>query len=203
MADYMVHDSSYDYQEWFVKRPDCGEVYERTVQDPNFYMSFIWEMEKPILRHELEECRRRLNRPPRILDFACGTGCLLRFVETFHDDITGVDISPFMIDTARQYTKKSRLVVANLCEESWPETETFDFIACFRFLLRAQPELRQSSLVALKKLMRDDGLLLFSIQQNTWSLNMISVLLINWLRHRDNRYMSPAAVRRMLAPHGL
>jgi SAM-dependent methyltransferase len=159
-------------------------VYEEQEYGWGSYSSFIWKIQQPLLRDILQHFCRRINRPIRLLDFACGTGRVTSFMEQFVADIVGVDISPAMVDVARKKTIKTKFVVGDiLCDYSLLQPP-YDVIITFRFLLNAEDDIRRKVLYRLRELIAIDGLLILNVHGN---LNSVRHPVIIWKRWRQSR----------------
>jgi len=110
--------------------------------------SLVWdEHVKPLLR-ELLAREAGLHSASRYLDFACGTGRILKQGLAFFPEGIGVDISIDMLTEARARVPGAQLIQADVTNDSLPEqlNGMFDCVTMFRFLLNAEPELRRSVL---------------------------------------------------------
>ncbi len=76
--------------------------------------------------HALLFARRRTFA--RILDLGCGTGLAAQFLETFGGELTGVDISPLMLEKAAARQRYDHLVEAELVSFLAAAHATFDLI---------------------------------------------------------------------------
>ena len=95
-----------NYAQRFQDRNDV-ESYERVEYAANSYSTRMWQLQQPILKQILSACRNGRKTPTQLLDFACGTGRVLSFIESLVDQSEGVDISPEMVAVARQRCGKS------------------------------------------------------------------------------------------------
>lgn len=162
--------------------PDKGITYEKTFQEYP-YRNYVWSWEKRILKevvtgyfHDQENIR--------YLDFACGTGRIIGYVENLVTSSTGVDISDSMLEVGRQNVKRSELIKVDLTSDNIFAGQTFDLITTFRFFLNAQPELREAVIKILANLLSEDGYLVFNIHMNEGSTAERMRHLYNWIKHR-------------------
>ena len=132
------------------------------------YRVYQWEREQAVIKKII--ARHVPKGPIRCLDFACGTGRILRFLETLIDQPTGVDISEDMLRQAKSKVTTSRLVHGDVTREKLFGDEKFNLITAFRFFLNAEQELRAEALAALTELLTDDGILIFNNHLNHTSL---------------------------------
>lgn len=150
------------------------ERYEHEVYAENTLAAYFWGMEKAILAKEISMLDKDgIN----YLDFACGTGRIISFLEGEVAESTGVDISQNMLNVAKTKTKKTRLINADLLENNVIKDSQYDLITSFRFFLNAQEELREDMLKLLSQQLSPDGTLIFNIHGNSSSYYLILVLM--------------------------
>lgn len=159
-------------------------VYEEHEYGKDSYSSFIWKIQQKLLRDILNRFRGQINRPLRLLDFACGTGRVTSFVEKFVDDIVGLDISPAMVEVARNKTIKTKFIVGNILRDKDLLQPPYDVITTFRFLLNAEDDIRRQILYRLRELIAPDGILILNVHGNR---NSIRHPVIIWQRWRQSR----------------
>lgn len=130
------------------------------------------------------------------LDFACGTGRVIQFIEDKVTTSCGVDVSDDMIILARKKCHHSKFYVSDITKNPL-KLKKFDLITAFRFFLNAQPELRKKSLRVLRKLLKKDGILIFNIHGNKLSIDF----LIKVILRKESRlnYRTYFQVKRELA----
>ena len=118
------------------------------------YRALLWDLEREALDGILppERCREM-----DLLDFACGTGRVLRYLMGRVGSATGVDVSASMLAIAARSTGGVRLVQGDVTRESVFPSASFDLVTAFRFFSRAEAELRSAALVAIHDLLRPDG----------------------------------------------
>src|SRR5919204_5449185 len=73
--------------------------YDQVIYDPAGYDTFIWSMQRSVLRNLV---RRQAAGSKRLkyLDFACGTGRIISALEDLTTEAVGLDISPQMVNAA-------------------------------------------------------------------------------------------------------
>lgn len=81
-----------------------------------------------LLRAALDLVAGGDRRYARVLDLGCGTGLLGEVIRDRADELTGVDLSPNMIEAAKRKNIYDRLVVGDLIECLAAETAPFDLI---------------------------------------------------------------------------
>lgn len=159
--------SATDYRDSH-KEPGKGRSYDRDFQDLK-YRRYFWVWEQQVLRHLLQT-KFPGNREIRYLDFACGTGRILAFLEDHVSSAWGVDLSDEMLKVARQSVTKSKLITADLTQTDPFQGQTFDLITAFRFFLNAQADLREQVMKVLARLLKPDGFLVLNVHMNHSSL---------------------------------
>jgi len=135
-------------------------------------------------RPYLEELFARLGRdhPGRYLDFACGTGRILALGAPHFSETVGIDVSAVMIEEARARVPRARVINADVMRDP-PNVGTFDVISLFRFILSAEPELREGVLRWLRSVIAPTGVLVVNNHLNGRSVTGLA----HRLEHRWNR----------------
>jgi len=177
-----------------------SDSYDQKLFREGSYDRCIWEKEKEILRKIIEE--NGIKRE-RYLDFACGTGRVLSFLERQFRNSIGLDISPTMLEKAKNKVSKSRLICGDATKDPSIVSGTFDCITSFRFFLNAQPELRNEAMSFISTKLKDsDSLFIFNIHGNKISSRWFMVML-NKLRGIPLNAMSLKEVQDLVARNGL
>ena len=153
--------SSYDYRESHIGK---GKEYSRSFSE-NPHRSMIWHLEQGILDQIVKQyC---VGATTRHLDFACGTGRILEYLEKFENiSSVGVDISPSMLDIARQRTKRSEIIEGDITRSDVLGDCKFGLITAFRFFPNAQYDLRRDAISVLVSHLERDGVLIFNNHKN-------------------------------------
>lgn len=129
------------------------------------WLRYAMSREATFLREAVRRCEKR----DAYLDFACGTGRILRQIGPEFANAVGVDISTSMLDAARAATT-FRLVEGDLTRDrALLGGQRFDFISAFRFFPNAEPQLRREAMKTLVLHLAPDGLLVFNNHQNSTS----------------------------------
>lgn len=195
--------------------PTAAQHYDSVVFRRGSYASMLWAHEKRLLGGILE----RLTVPTAeiaALDFACGSGRVLSYLEGRIGVAVGVDVSASMLEIAATHVRKSRLVCADITS-SVPQGHQaeekvgsgYDIITAFRFFLNAEPQLRFAAMTALRKLLKSgDSRLVFTVQAHVPSHKSISKFVSRArLRARDGKvgaeYMTEDEVLRLVRAAGL
>lgn len=158
------------YQERF-KTDDAVAGYSQ-LYDPGTRDSLVWELQRPVLASWIEKAVDG-RHDTTLLDFACGTGRILRHVAPFVDEATGVDISEAMVASARSSKPFLDVRVGDLLSSD-PSDAEYDVITAFRFLLNVEPSVRAEVFARFReKLLPRDGLLIFNNHGHSRSLRQI------------------------------
>lgn len=145
-------------------QPEKGNAYHASfINDP--YRRMVWELEKEILNRILLDfySESEINH----LDFACGTGRILLYLEDRTKRSLGVDLSPSMLEVARKYRKCAEVIDADLTKHDILGNRKFNLITAFRFFPNAQPQLRLEAIQVLRRHLEKNGFLVFNNHMNT------------------------------------
>lgn len=149
--------------------------YEREIYAPGQYDSFIWSLQQPWVERVARAAARETG-PLRYLDFACGTGRVLSFVEPFVQQALGVDVSQAMARAARTRARRARIVVGDLLRDERLLQGHFDLITAFRYFLNADADLRLPTLQALAARLRDSrSRLVFNVHGHRGSVRHLAI----------------------------
>lgn len=179
------------------QNPADVEAYERGEYSSTSYSSCIWRLQQPFLAAVFAQFReRRSGQSIRLLDFACGSGRILSFVEGLAEDAVGVDISAEMAEVARHKCKKAEVRVGDILQQPELLQSPYDLITSFRFLLNVENEMRHKALQRLREVIRTpDGLLVVNVHGNSRSLRHPAIW---WKRNRQSAAQSTVAAPVML-----
>jgi len=184
--------------------PEYGRDYHNRFQAPG-YRKYLWEVERNILKDIVNDFFN--GKIQNYLDFACGTGRVLSFLESSSSRSVGLDISNSMLETAKNEVQSSNLICGDITRESnLLNGQVFDLITAFRFFLRAQPKLRDEVMGKLVENLAVDGHIVFNIHNNKTSVSNIISKLYTKIKYgsvkvRDE--MSFDEVETLTANHGL
>lgn len=173
------------------KSKNHGENYDRDIYSGDTYHNKVWHLEQVLLSTLLPD-----NKDINILDFACGTGRILSFLESRqYKHLSGIDVSESMLKEAKKKLSKSKLLNIDINDKNIniDVKEKFDFILAFRFFLNADPELRKETLINLKTLTKKNGILIFNIHGNKYSTRMALDLLRNIYKYLCNLFVNNAS----------
>jgi SAM-dependent methyltransferase len=133
------------------------------------YRAAIWELEQELLSKIVKKYFGN-SKIPDYLDFACGTGRVLQFIENRSVNSTGVDISGSMLKEAESNTKSAKLIETDITNNDLLGKHKYDLITAFRFFPNAQHELRKQVIEVLYYHLKDDGFFVFNNHMNSKSL---------------------------------
>jgi predicted TPR repeat methyltransferase len=164
--------------------------YDDVIYASSTHDSAMWEVEQRMLREILgRHCPDHASA--RALDFACGPGRISRFMEPLVGQLVGVDISEQMLERARASGLRCQLVCANITECPQDVPGEMDIILAFRFLLLANPDLRQACIAQLtKKLKSDASIMILNSHGNPTSYRALASLRDRLLRPSKARLPS-------------
>jgi SAM-dependent methyltransferase len=144
--------------------PNRGAEYDLLYQrDP--WLNYAWRQGQATLMKIL--ARYCQHRPVKLLDFACGTGRIISFLEDKLDEALGVDVSESMLAVAAGKVKRARLLQVDLLENNLLEGQKFNLITAFRFFGNA---LRDAALRVITGLLSEGGCLVLNDHINRRSM---------------------------------
>jgi len=161
-----MSDAHQGYSEKFREAIAASE-YER-FYTPGTADHAIWTHERKILTDLL--ARHQKHWPTcNYLDFACGTGRVIEFMESRVTTSRGIDISSEMLRLAAPKLQRSELICTDITKSDVPEAK-YDLITAFRFFLNAEPSLRLAVMRALAlRLKNAESVLVFTNHGNPFS----------------------------------
>jgi len=168
------------YRDWFLN-DEQTDNYDNVVYSDNSVSNFLWQLEKPVLEEIVKKVKQKTGKVD-CLDFACGTGRIISFLEDKVDSITGIDISRTMLSVAAKRVRMTTLLCKDITTDEDDIEGHYDLITAFRFLLNAEPDLR---LVAIRKLAKrlkgPESRLVMNVHSNPLSYKAI-LIPYHWLR---------------------
>lgn len=172
------------------------EYHDNFLNEP--YLKMVWQLEKTIIDNVLSTFF--INTEVHHLDFACGTGRILSYLEEKTTSSVGIDISPSMIEMARENCKSAEIINADLTLLDVLGERKFNLITAFRFFPNAQSELRKEVMHLLKRHLQDEGYFVFNNHKNTGSSRNRLARLCG---HRNYKGMSILEIESLLSETGL
>lgn len=192
---YNGFNEDYDYR-MSHKAPEKGLSYDdgfRTMP----WRRYVWQHEQRVLDYVLR--KYFVKKPIRHMDFACGTGRILKYLVGRIETSTGVDVSESMLEVARGKVTSAQIIKADLTETDVLGDRSFNLITAFRFFPNAQHVLRKQVITCLSKHLSNDGVLVFNNHKNHTSFRYQ----IARLRGRQFRTMSNREVSELVSSAGL
>lgn len=180
---------------------DSGVRYDRIYADPDRSAdAFYWEhFEKPLLTRLF--AKLSAAGASRYLDFAAGTGRITALAAPYYREVVGIDVSESMLNEARRKAPNAEFILADVTDRP-PSIGPFDTISMFRFVLNAQPALRESALRWVRSVIAPDGFLIVNNHMNTWSAAGIVTRLANRLAARALNHLSDRQMVELLKHNG-
>ncbi|HEV3485953.1 MAG TPA: methyltransferase domain-containing protein, partial [Vicinamibacterales bacterium] len=111
--------------------------------------------------------------PLTVLEYGCGVGRLLIPFARRATFVTGVDISPSMLEVARQHVAKAGVTNVELRTEL--DSRTYDLVNCFLVLQRMRPRDGLALLRRLARCVREGGVGVFHFPYRTHTSPLVSV----------------------------
>ncbi len=190
VVDYRESHSSKEY----------GKYYDESLFSEGSFAYEMWKKEQAIIKDIID----RYTKRGRYMDFACGTGRILSYLESEFDETFGVDISEEMLSVAKQRVNNSTLICGDATQNHEIVPGKFDCITSFRFFLNAQDELRHDALdFIVHKLKGKDSIFIFNIHGNKYSTRWFLVMFDRLFKISKQNQMSLSEIKRMIEPHGL
>ena len=159
---------------------------------------FLWSREQLALTNLVGDFFE--GRDIHLLDFACGTGRIVGFLEDRVTTAVAVDVSESMLERAKQKLRRTELIQADITKNNVLKGRKFNLITAFRFFLNAEPGLRRSALKVLVALLDEDGYFVFNNHRNRTSP------LVRFRynrRHKKKNFMSMTEMSDMVRQVGL
>lgn len=161
----------------------------------------LWEqLIAPDVRVILEEIRQ--TGAVDYLDFACGTGRVLAVSKNFFPNAVAIDISPEMVEYAMEQHPEVSFVVGDVTRQTDTLEGQFDCVTMFRFLLNAEPELRQHVIQRIGEHVREGGYLIGNIHLQSLSVSGLLAWGASSIRKKQISHMSRKQTEDLLADAG-
>jgi len=173
--------------------------YESNIYDKSSYDTAIWKIEKNYLIKFIEKYLRGVEI--NYLDFACGTGRIISFLETKVNRSFGIDVSKDMLELAKNKVTNSEFIQGDISKEPSLIKGKYNLITSFRFFLNAQDTLRHKILDVLYKKLSKDGIFILNIHGNKFSLRFFSVFLRKYIFRQTVNQLSFWEMKNILTEH--
>lgn len=136
------------------------------------------------------------------LDFACGTGRILKVGSAYFETAVGIDVSPDMLVVARERVPAATFHCVDVTRSVDAVSGVFDCVSLFRFLLNAEPSLRLSVLEWIAAHTKPGAFLVGNHHMETFSLSGMVTAASRKLAGRNRNHLSRKQVTDMLAQCG-
>ncbi len=132
-----------------------NDPYRRTAR---FYDTVVEPPNAVLRKIGLKMCRPREGM--KVLEVGCGTGTNLRLYEKAGCEVFGIDLSPAMLEVARQkLSEQADLRVANAAQMQYDD-DSFDLVIAFLTLHEMPAATRTAVMAEMKRVVNRDGRLL-------------------------------------------
>ncbi|WP_348767517.1 class I SAM-dependent methyltransferase [uncultured Salinisphaera sp.] len=163
--------------------------------------ALIWDaFVKPFVRQQLGQAAAA--GATCYLDFACGTGRLLKVGHSVFHSSLGIDISQDMLAVATQRVPDAALLRVDVTRDPPADMGPFDCVTMFRFVLNAESELRQQALSWVAAHMSEGGILIVNNHRNSASVSGLLSRMAAWQPTGARNVMSRRHMFKMLENAG-
>lgn len=150
-----------------------AEDYEKYYQ-ANEPDDIIWQVERRLLFKLIGRFNRDIKQA-NVLDFACGTGRILAVLDGKFRSLVGIDISAAMLERAKINVSSVDTICADILREPEKVPGNMDIITTFRFVLFADPELRDACIKQLATRLKDENsIMIIGIHGNPHSRRILA-----------------------------
>ena len=125
----------------------------------------VWDLEKKIITDYIEDKKNFIH-----LDFASGTGRIVKFLEQHNKEQFLIDSSKKMLDYAKKILNLNK---STFIDEDFTKinlNKKFDLITAFRFFPNAEIFLREKAMKFISDHLDDNGILILNNHYNFWSI---------------------------------
>lgn len=163
---YAVHS-----QEKFRNENLNDAVLQEFFKSGDTYLEKIWA--------EIEDLNGGTFVPRRSLDFGCGVGRLTIPIASKSKEVVGVDISPKMLETARENAQRRNVSNIKFVESddslSLVGDENFDLIHSFVVIQHILPELGEKLLLHMLRKLNNGGIGVIHVTYETGSSRLFEI----------------------------
>lgn len=180
-------------------RTEVADRYDQFFE--NRVDSLIWDrFVKPWIHGVLESVKEQGARS--YLDFACGTGRILKQGARTFEKPTGIDISENMLATAKMRVPSAILHCLDVTKQDSEHIGRFDCVSMFRFLRNAEPDLRKDVLDWIWRHTKEGGILIVNNHGHSSSISGLIQQLAFWLPPSRRALLSRKQMYRLIEQSG-
>lgn len=129
--------------------------------------------------NDLRFISQYLKRDHKVLDFGCGNGRLLQFLQTSNENYWGIDISEKLIGIARNKYPENHFKVIEKETEIPFSDNYFDNIFSIAVFHHFNPEMMEKTLQEFNRILKKDGVLILTVW-HLWNKKQLKFLLKRW-----------------------
>ncbi len=148
-------------------RKELKEFYNQIAENFSSTRKYWWR--------DLNFIKKYLKSEGKILDFGCGNGRLVDFLEGTELDYVGVDTSHKLIEIARkEYPSKSFVKIEDEKRLPFDDNE-FDMVFSIAVFHHFTPKMTDNALMEINRVIKKDGILILTIW-NLWNPKYLNFL---------------------------
>ena len=182
-------------------RADIGTSYDKIAE--HYTAEYFDELSgKPFDCDLLTRFALSLGAGARVCDIGCGPGHIARYMDDRGLDVTGVDLSPAMVATARRLNPGMTFETADMLELPFAD-QRFAGIAAFYSLIHIERALLPRALAELYRVLAPEGRLLVTfhagegeIHRDEWFGHSVAVHVTLFTAAEMSKAMENAGFRR-------
>lgn len=126
---------------------------------------------KPFDRALLDRFARQVRDRGLVLDLGCGPGHVARYLHERKVDVVGVDVSPGMIEAARDRTPQIEFRVGDMLALDLPDASAVGAVAFYSLIHFSAGELDRA-LSEIARVLRPDALLLVAVHRGGQTVHL-------------------------------
>ena len=132
------------------------------IASEEYASKFVDELDhKPLDRELLQQFAAIVGTKRPVLDVGCGPGHTMAYLTSLGLMVTGVDLSPSMIEIASRTFPQSKFEVGDFCSLRH-ESASIAGILAFYCIVHLQPDQLVAAFTEMHRVLSDDGVLLLS-----------------------------------------
>ncbi|MGI8563874.1 MAG: class I SAM-dependent DNA methyltransferase [Candidatus Dormibacter sp.] len=155
---------------------------------------------KPLDRRLLDELVQEVNCRGTVCDIGCGPGHVARYLREGGVEVTGIDLSPRLIEAARRLNPGIRFEVGDMRSLEVPDA-AFAAVVAFYSLIHFDTEQLRQAVRELRRILRPDGVLLASFHRGSERRHVEDLWGVDV--NLDFHFFEPDQINTMLTEEGL